>query len=83
MKYYVMALEQTLSNGEYNEFAPAVKKFNDFQSAQVYYLARLAELANSPSHSYAQLKIVNSKFAEIDNNTYTIREYHDEDAVEE
>lgn len=81
MKYYVMALEQTLIEGTYNEYAPAVKKYNDFNSAQVYFLGRLAEIANSPNHVYAQLKIINSKGAEID--SYTIREYVDLDAVEE
>ena len=81
MKYYVMALEQTLINGVYNEYAPAVKQYNDFSSAQVYFLARLAELANSSAHTYAQLKIINSKGAEVD--SYIVREYVDLDAVEE
>lgn len=60
MKYYVFAIEQTLIDGEYNEYAPEVKKYNDFTSAETYFHTRLGQLANSPSHSYAELKIINS-----------------------
>lgn len=60
MKYYVFAIEQTYIEGEYNEYSPAVKKYNDFTSAQTYFFNRLAELANSSSHVYAELKIINS-----------------------
>mgnify|MGYP007133776355 CR=1 FL=1 len=61
MKYYVFALEQTLIDGEYNEYAPAVKKYNDYQSAETYFFTRLGEIANSTSHTFGMLKIVNSK----------------------
>lgn len=82
MKYYVKAIEQTLINGEYNEYSPATKKYDDFKPAEVYFLARLAELANSSSHVYAQLKIENSKGANAV-PPYTLGEYVDLDAVEE
>lgn len=61
MKYYVFALEQTLIDGEYNEYAPAVKKYNDFKSAETYFLGRLSEISNSTSHVYGHLMIVNSR----------------------
>ena len=60
MKYYVFAIEQTYIEGEYNEYSPAVKKYNDMKTAQTYFFTRLGELANSPSHVYAELKIINS-----------------------
>lgn len=61
MKYYVFAIEQTLIEGEYNEYSPAVKKYNDYKSAETYFHTRLGELANSQSHVYAELKIINSR----------------------
>ena len=61
MKYYVFAIEQTLIDGVYNEFAPAVKKYNTYKEAETYFHTRLGELANSQSHTYAELKIINSK----------------------
>ena len=60
MKYYIFALEQTYIDGEYNEYAPAVKKFNDYKSAEAYFHTRLGEIANSESHAFGALKIVNS-----------------------
>lgn len=60
MKFYVFAIEQTLIEGTYNEYAPAVKKYNDLNSALVYFFTRLGELANSATHTYAELKIINS-----------------------
>lgn len=61
MKYYVFAIEQTLIDGEYNEYSPAVVKKNDFNSAETYFHTRLGELANSSSHVFAELKIINSR----------------------
>lgn len=61
MKYYVFAIEQTLIDGEYNEYSPAVKKYDTYKEAEVYFHTRLGELANSKSHTYAELKIINSK----------------------
>ena len=60
MKYYVFAIEQTLIEGTYNEYAPAVQKFNDLNAALTYFFTRLGELANSAAHTYAELKIINS-----------------------
>ena len=80
MKYYVMALEQTLINGEYSEYAPTVKQYNNFKSAETYFHVRLGELANSASHSYAKLEIINSVGGVIKHDT--TGEYHDEDATE-
>ena len=73
MKYYVFALEQTLIDGEYNEYAPAVKKYNDFPSAEVYFLSRLAEIRNGTSHVYGHLMIVNSKGG--NERDYVVGEY--------
>ena len=61
MKYYVMAIEQTLIDGEYNEYAPEVKKYNDFSSAETYFHIRLGQIANSAAHVFAELKIINSE----------------------
>lgn len=61
MKFYVFAIEETLIDGEYNEYSPAVKKYNDYKSAETYFFTRLGELANSQSHVYAELKIINSR----------------------
>ena len=73
MKYYVFALEQTLIDGVYNEYAPAVKKYNDYQSAEVYFLTRLAEIRNSASHVYGHLMIMNSKGG--NERDYVVGEY--------
>lgn len=61
MKFYVFAIEQTLIEGVYNEYAPAVKKYDTYKQAETYFHTRLGELANSQSHTYAELKIINSK----------------------
>lgn len=61
MKYYVFAIEQIKNDEGYSEFAPAVKKYNTYKEAQTYFFTRLGELANSTSHTYAELKIINSK----------------------
>ena len=81
MKYYVFAIEQTLIEGEYNEYSPAVKKYNDFSSAQTYFFTRLGELANSSSHVYAELKIINSGGAIVKKDS--IGEYVNVDAIAE
>lgn len=78
MKYYVFAIEQTLIEGEYNEYSPAVKKYNDFKSAETYFHVRLGELANSASHVYAELKIINSVGGVMKHDT--TGEYVDVDA---
>lgn len=82
MKYYVKGIEQTFIDGVYNEYAATNVKKDDFKSAEVYFLGRLAELRNSPSHVFAQLRIENSKGANVV-EPYTIGEYVDTDAVEE
>jgi len=61
MKYYVFAIEQTLIEGEYNEYSPAVKKYDTYKQAETYFFTRLGELSNSQSHTWAELKIINSK----------------------
>ena len=61
MKYYVFAIEQTLIEGEYSEFAPAVKKYDTYKAAETYFFTRLGELSNSAAHTWAELKIVNSR----------------------
>lgn len=73
MKYYVFAIEQTLIDGVYNEYSPAVKKYDTFEDAETYFLDRLSELSNSKSHTYAHLKIINSEGGIV--RKYTIREY--------
>ena len=80
MKYYVFAIEQTYIDGEYSEYSPAVQKFNNFKAAQTSFFSRLAELANSAAHTYAELKIINSVGGVIKKDS--IGEYVDSDAAE-
>ena len=61
MKYYVTAIEQyTDKDGSLVEIAPTVKKYDDFKSAETYFLSRSAEIANSSVHNYGYLHIYNS-----------------------
>jgi hypothetical protein len=61
MKYYVVAVEQyTDKDGNLVEIAPAVKKYDDFKSAETYFLSRSSEIANSSVHNYGFLHIYNS-----------------------
>lgn len=63
MKYYVMTIEQIKgeTEGTYNEYAGA-KKYNDEQSAMVYFYQRCSEVTNAlgKTHVYMDIKIVNS-----------------------
>lgn len=63
MKFYVLTIEQVKGEeeGTYNEYAN-VKKYNDEQSAMVYFYQRCSEVANSlgKTHVYMDIKIVNS-----------------------
>ena len=67
MKYYVVAIEQIYDkDGVLSEYAPAVKKYDTFQSAEVSFLSRASEIANSigegaSKHTYGNLRILNSE----------------------
>ena len=61
MKYYVLVIEQTEQDNTKNEYAN-VKKYDDQQSAEVYFYTRCSEIANAigKTHLYGHLKIMNS-----------------------
>ncbi len=81
MKYYVMAIEENLIEGEYQEYSPANKKFNDFKSAQTHFFTRLGELSNSATTVFAELKIINSLGGVVKKDS--VGEYVDVDATAE
>ena len=63
MKYYVLVIEQINgeAEGTYSEYAN-VKKYDDEDSALVYFYTRCSEIANAlkTTHKYGHLKVVNS-----------------------
>ena len=85
MKYYVVAIEQIYDKDEkLSEYAPQIKKYDDFQSAETYFLTRGGEIANSigtgaNKHTYGDLRILNSCGGE--ERRYTIGSYIDVEAL--
>ena len=79
MKYYVVAIEQFYDkDGNLAEYAPEVKKYADFKSAETYFLTRGGEIANSigegaSKHTFGDLRILNSEGSE--QRRYTIGTY--------
>ena len=77
MKYYVVAVEQYKDkDGNLVEIAPQVKKYDDFKSAETYFLSRSSEIANSSAHNYGYLHIYNSYWGM--EREYQVGEYIDE-----
>lgn len=74
MKYYVTAIEQYYDkDGNLVESAPQPKKYDDFTSAETYFLTRSAEIANSSAHTYGFLHIYNSEWGM--EREYKVRNY--------
>ena len=73
MKFYVLIIEQVKDKdnpSKINEYAN-VKKYNDEQSALVYFYTRCSEIANAigNTHYYGHIKVVNSKGGVIKQDT--------------
>lgn len=67
MKFYVLKIEQIISEGTLTEYAN-VTKFNDKQSAEVNYFQALSNVANdigpNKNHTFMKIQILDS-FANI------------------
>lgn len=61
MSYYVLVIEQIEKDGGVTEYAN-VKKYDDEQSAMVYFYTRCSEIANAigKTHIFGHLKVMNS-----------------------
>ena len=62
MKFYLLTIEQTVSDGEYSEYAN-VEKVADENLAQSKFYTKLANVAADlgKNHTFMDIKIINSQ----------------------
>ena len=60
MKYYLDTIEQIKEEGSYTEYGKREKK-DDYQAALVAFYDKLKNVSNSASHTWMDIKIVNSE----------------------
>ena len=77
MKYYVESIEQYHDkDGNLVEIAPQTKKYDNFESAETYFLTRASEISNSSVHTYGLMIILNSYGGE--ERRYAVGQYVDD-----
>lgn len=70
-KYYIVAIEQTLIDGVYNEYMSQPEKCNDLNTAMSKYYKKLSDVSADigVNHTYMDIRVLNSEGGEEKHDT--------------